>query len=199
MNETKYQAKTTESDTWNRPYASYILCPLLLVLTLMPWGTGKASYARAGLLPLCSGVLFAWLVEWTVDLTNGNFYDTWVNVGLFLSHTLPFIFALFLWRPALPIKTPVHQMNALNVGSIVATLGVGSLVCLVYFAAGVMWPYNASQGSICAGYIAGVCIALLLGQYYPSPRTGQEALGMNFNLELKQPNIPPPPRMNRTI
>ncbi len=189
---------------WNRPYASYVLCPLLLVLVLMPWGLqtkqtnrndgpkniDNLAHARAGLLPVCTGVLFAWLVEITVGLQFGEYVGVeWigVDIALVVSHVLPFLFALFLWRPALS----AYEWNALTIGSLVAILGVGSLVMLVYFALGVPWPYDASFQSVVAGYLMGVAVALMLGQYYPSPRTGQgSVVDMNFDLETLQPIIP---------
>ena len=185
---------------WNRPYASYVLCPLLLVLVLMPWGlqTNRSdrptnqenlAHARAGLLPLCTGVLFAWLVEITVGLQLGEYIGVeWigVDIALVVSHVLPFLFALFLWRPALS----ACEWNALTIGSLVA-IGVGSLVMLGYLALGVPWPYDASTHCVAAGYMMGVAVALMLGQYYPSPRTGQgSVVDMNFDLEKLQPIIP---------
>ena len=187
---------------WDRPYASYVLCPLLLVLVLMPWGLQQTNrndgpknledlaHARAGLLPVCTGVLFAWLVEITVGLQLGEYIGvTWigVDIALVVSHVLPCLFALFLWRPALS----AYEWNALTIGSLVAILGVGSLVMLVYFAMGVPWPYDASFQSVVAGYVMGVAVALMLGQYYPSPRTGQgSVVDMNFDLEKMKPIIP---------
>ena len=200
-NEKKDVSPTTE---WNRPYASYVLCPLLLVLVLMPWGLQTKqtnrndgpknledlAHARAGLLPVCTGVLFAWLVEITVGLQLGEYIGVkWigVDIALVVSHVLPCLFALFLWRPALS----AYEWNALTIGSLVAILGVGSLVMLVYFAMGVPWPYDASFQSVVAGYVMGVAVALMLGQYYPSPRTGQgSVVDMNFDLEKMKPIIP---------
>ena len=140
----------TVSKVWARPYLSYLICPVCLILGLMPWYGWSKKYhnpglveARAGLLAASLGAFVGWCAEFAVGVDMGDYDDGrwWIAVLLFALHLAPFLLALLLKRPALCV---VGTFNALNIGAIVA-LGIGVGACVLYFAILHEWPYDQSS------------------------------------------------------